>query len=292
MTAKRSLSILEGVDAIIEQWLGIAKKPKYGKRPLNSKRALIDLSERKDLTPGPAQARASELIAKLFSRIEENYKASGGASPSPSNWQWEKSLKIDFDHTSEEKSLEKIVVQVLGDDWVNQVSVCNAMAKRKEYCRRIDLAHRLTDHEFELIELKYGTEVQGHGSDTPLFAAMEIVQYALVYLFCRVRRLYGRQLGKGNLLSAKAIHLIVLAPTGYYSYEKQGQMRPYGLGWLEDCLNDGLCHYLQRCHDKLPTMDFHFQVLSPEFDQVYRPLKTAIDAFRRTGISMRRGLCS
>lgn len=270
MTTKRPRSILDGVDALIAEWLGIAGKPRYGKEPLTSKQALIDLSENVSPAVRPVQPSASQFIASIVSRIEENHNVMGKPTPSPSNWQWMKSPSIDFDNPSEEKLLEKALVQVMGDDWVNQISVCNSLAERKEYCRRVDLIHRLADYEYELIELKYGTEAQDHGTDTPLFAAMELLQYGLVYLFSRAKRLYGRQRGSLNLLSAKAIHLVVLAPAGYYTYKTtRGSKKGYDLGWLENCLNDGLCQYLQTCRGSLPTIDFHFQCLSPEFDSVY-----------------------
>jgi len=293
MTVKRHRSIFNGVDPIIAEWLGISGNPRYGNEPLHSKQALIDLSENTAHAVRPEQASASNLIAGILSRIEENHKVMGNPVPSASNWQWVKSPEIDFEHTSEEKVLEKTLVQVMGDDLVNQISVCNSLAERKEFSRRIDLAHRLADHEFEIIELKYGTATQDHGSDTPLFAAMEILQYGLVYLYSRVRRLYGRQSGKGNLLAAKAIHLVVLAPEDYYTYKMpRGLKKNFELGWLEACLNDGLCQYLQSCRGSLPTIDFQFQSLTPEFEAVYRPLQKAMDGFRRTGISLRHALYS
>jgi len=293
MTTHESRSILDGVDPIIAQWVGSAGNPRYGNTPLKSKQALIDLSENNGHVTRPSPTTAPDLISKILAKIEANYGTMGTREPSISNWAWEKSLYIAPENTAEEKILEKILVQVLDGSWVNQVSVCNSMAERNEFCRRIDLAHAVTDSEFELIELKYGTEKQDYGSDTPLFAALEILQYALLYLFSREKGMYDGLDRKPNLLSAKTIHLIVLAPAGYYTYQAAGGRRKdFDLCWLEACLNDGLCQYLQSRQGSLPTMDFHFQCLLPEFDQVYRPLKTAIDEFRKTGISLRKGLCS
>jgi hypothetical protein len=108
-----------------------------------------------------------------------------------------------------------------------------------------------------------------------------------------MNKLQGLQRGKGNLLAAKAIHLIVLAPTGYYTYKTpRGQKKDYDLCWLEDCLNDGLCQYLQGRRGSLPSMDFRFQCLSTEFEKVYRPLQSAMNDFRKTGIALRNRRCS
>ena len=45
----------------------------------------------------------------------------------------------------------------------------------------------------------------------------------LCICFLKKRRLYGKQTGRKNLLAAKAIHLIVLAPAGYYTYKAKGR---------------------------------------------------------------------
>jgi hypothetical protein len=295
MTDDRPRSILDGVDPIIAQWLGIASNPRYGNALYGSRQALIDLSEnngRHVERPLPATA-LDHLISKLLARIEENYAAMGCRQPETSNWVWRKSLHINPNHTAEETSLEKTLVQVLDDTWGNQISVCNGMAERRERSRRIDLVHEINEQEFDFIELKYGVETQGYGADTPLFAAMEILQYALLYLFSREKGLYRIQSENRKLLSAQTIHLIVLAPAGYYTYKlSSGGRNYYDLAWLEACLNVGLCQYLQSRQGSLPVMDFRFQRLLPEFDHVYRPLKAAIDEFRKTGISLRKELCS
>lgn len=293
MTDARPRSILDGVDPIISQWLGIANNPRYGNALYGSRQALIDLSENNGHAVRPLPATALALVTKLLARIEENYAAMGARQPETSNWVWRKSLHINPNHTAEETILEKTLVQVLDDTWGNQISVCNGMAERRERSRRIDLVHEINEQEFDFIELKYGVETQGYGADTPLFAAMEILQYALLYLFSREKGLCRIQSENRKLLSAQTIHLIVLAPAGYYTYKlSSGGQKNYDLAWLETCLNDGLCQYLQSRRGSPPTMDFHFQCLLPEFDHVYRPLKEAIDRFRKTGVSLRKGLCS
>ena len=293
MTDDRPRSILDGVDPIIAQWLDIAGKSRYGNALHGSRQALIDLSENNGHAKRPLPTNALDLISKLPARIEENYAGMGCRQPETSNWVWRKSLHINPNHTAEETILEKTLVQVLDDKWGNQISVCNGMAERRERSRRIDLVHEINEQEIDFIELKYGVETQGYGADTPLFAAMEILQYALLYLFSREKGLYRIQSENRKLLSAQTIHLIVLAPAEYYTYKlSSGGRNNYDLAWLETCLNDGLCQYLQSRQGSLPTMDFRFQCLLPEFDQVYRPLKEAIDKFRKTGISLRKGLCS
>jgi hypothetical protein len=103
--------------------------------------------------------------------------------------------------------------------------------------------------------------------------------------------LYGGQRGKENLLAAKAIHLIVLAPAGYYTYKTKRGMIEYDLQWIEVCLNKGLRDYRAKHGKSLPAVDFHFQILPPEFEELYQPLKAAINRFCKAGVSQRKNLC-
>ena len=98
---------------------------------------------------------------------------------------------------------------------------------------------------YELIELK-----TDDGGGTPLFAAMEILQYGVLYIFSREK---FQELGYHGieLLNAKGIHLRVLAPADYYA--------PYNLSWLEKSINKGLASFLTKFNFK---MDFKFDTLS------------------------------
>ena len=103
--------------------------------------------------------------------------------------------------------------------------------------------HRLAPAEYEFIELKYE-------SDTPLFAAFEIVKYGLLYVFSRH---YAEQLGYSGvskeILGARMVHLKVVAPFNYYTY--------FPTGWLQKEIIHGLSH--------LPLdgyrMDFKFEYM-------------------------------
>jgi hypothetical protein len=106
-------------------------------------------------------------------------------------------------------------------DWVNQVPTASGLVSpTNDRHRNIDLVHRLAPGRYEFIELKLG-------SDTPLTAVMELLQYWSLYLFAR--RNY-RQLGsRPEMLDADQVHLRVLAPQPYYNR--------YDLRWLEPEIN-------------------------------------------------------
>jgi hypothetical protein len=114
--------------------------------------------------------------------------------------------------------------------------------------RSIDLVHKCGDKTYEFIELKLA-------SDTPLYAAMEILKYGVLYIFCRQDERVSRYIHiheKENLLQAESIHLRVLAPARYY--EK------YDLAWLETSINSGLDNFLTQRRFAF-KMDFKFEIL-------------------------------
>jgi hypothetical protein len=131
---------------------------------------------------------------------------------------------------------------------VNQVPVASGLTTGSAGGRRaIDLVHRCGDGWYEIIELKVD-----EGAGTPLFAAMEILQYGVLYIFSREN---ASTLGykETGMLGATGIHLKVLAPVTYY--------RECDLSWLEESINGGLAKFLGRS-ERAFEMDFKFESLS------------------------------
>lgn len=87
--------------------------------------------------------------------------------------------------------------------------------------RAIDLVHKLGNAHFELIELKIA-------SDTPLFAAIEIIAYGCLWLIARS----DKPTRPSALLDADQVDLCVLAPSDYYA--------PYELADLATALDVGV----------------------------------------------------
>ena len=133
-------------------------------------------------------------------------------------------------------ALERALVAVcdrLGrDDWANQVPVASGIAgSNRERRRAIDLVHHAGQGHFELIEVKIA-------SDTPLYAAIEIIGYVCVWLLAR-----SEGAVVSPLLAADRIAAKVLAPPAYYSR--------YRLGALERLLNLELVSLGQACGAQL-----------------------------------------
>ncbi len=227
-------SILSGIDALIDQQLGLDGVSKY-----HHKSTAIRL------TAKPPTFNPQSLIRSMLYQIEQNWNEArgGGSSRSASrqNWRWEKQLYISEHNSSKEKQIEKAIAAECGDDWVNQVPTMSGLldGSSEKHCN-IDLVHRVRHGQFEFIELKIK-------SDTPLFAAFEVVKYGLVYVFSRQ---HAAELGydpSNRLLSAMGVTLCVLAPTDYYE--------GLDLRWLETELSEGL----RKIGVKGLIMNFRFE---------------------------------
>ncbi len=231
-------SILADVEKLIDKALLLEKGEKY-----QGKKTCQSLSERKPLFDGKA------LIQEILRQIDSKWHK-GKSRSNNENWRWKKNCRISPKNRSPEVVLERWIVRTTGDDWVNQVPVASGLTSGKGGGRRaIDLVHRCGKGSYEFIELKID-------ADTPLFAAMEILQYGVLYIFSRDNaKALGYDANKVELLGGTGIHLKVLAPAAYYE--------GYDLAWLEKSINSGLAKFLdQGVRGFKLEMDFKFESLA------------------------------
>jgi hypothetical protein len=114
------------------------------------------------------------------------------------------------------------------------------------------LVHRQSDSSFEFVELKIK-------SDTPVFAAIEILVYGLLWLLSRRdREILGYD--AGPMLDARELGLSVIAPRDYYSR--------YAVDPLARVINDGL-RELGEQHGV--TMGFRFTGFPESFSWTRGP---------------------
>jgi hypothetical protein len=184
------------------------------------------------------------LIQNMLIKIQKNWHK--GKRRSDENWRLgKKNTAIGKKNTSHETILERWIVRTTGPEWVNQVPVASGVARNGGTRLAIDLVHQTDVGRYEFIELK----VDEHAG-TPLFAAMEILKYGVLYIFSRENAAaLGYEVGAG-LLGAKQISLKVLAASSYYDN--------YDLRWLEIAVNRGLHAFLSQ-HAYGFTMDFKFE---------------------------------
>lgn len=241
-----SRGIFEGVDELIDVALRVKDfgKPPHHKHETSCKHAQSKI----------ADFGATALIADIYDQIGTNWEASKYNKASKENWRFEQQRAIVKTNESKEVILERAIVNVSAEvwpdvkDWVNQVPVASGLVSASADRRRaIDLVHKCGPAAYEFVELKID-------SDTPLYAAMEILKYGVLYIFCRQDEREGKRVSDyidrtKQLLRAQNIHLQVLAPAKYY--EK------YDLSRLERSLAEGLANFLK--HRKFEfEMDFKF----------------------------------
>ncbi len=170
------------------------------------------------------------VICAIYGKIVDNYLFGGATANkdrSSQNWRWPSlQTEIATHNPSREVRVERAIAGAcdrLGrTDWANQVPVASGLiAGAPDKRRAIDLVRRRGERHFELIELKVA-------SDTPLYAAAEIIGYACLWLIARD----DRPARESALLDADRLDLRVLAPVDYYAR--------YRLTLLENAFDAGV----------------------------------------------------
>ncbi len=249
-------TIFEGVNNLIDQSLGVLDVGETA--PHYRHKACL-----KRLMVKPQNFDACKLLNDIAGVLESNWQDNGRKRGSRENWRWEKQLYISDRNASPEKQFEKAVVTKCRSNWVNQVPTASGLTNSTEgrLCN-IDLVHWLSNETCEFIELKYD-------SDTPLFAAFEILKYGLLYVFTRQHLNDLTVSPKTRLLAANNVHLRVVAPASYYINSR--------LVWLPVEVNHALN---QRLANSDFRMDFKFESINWEHGgDVCAEIKSRRDAF-------------
>lgn len=274
------MSILTGVDDLIDEWCGLSSAKGVGtRRPLYAnKKAAIRLSENQGpLGTGHGTPDTSKLFSEILKCIHSNHRSERHVSETL--WVLRKETALDTGSKSAEKILEKVIASSLDPArWYNQVVAASGLAApNQDRKRSIDLIYERGRSEYDFIELKYQEKKDSHGANNPLYAAWEIVRYGLLYVFAR--NVVSRQsIANKPLLDparVKRVHLIVLAPDGYFRYRPRGEnYLDYCLEWLEKAINKGL-----KSLQPGLSIDFTFERFTPVFKELYETPTRLPDAF-------------
>jgi len=198
LMAQVPASLFQGLEEAVCRVLRIPK--------LKHRSALLEYSARGDIPAGVVRAAYNQIAANWGA-----YVTPSSLAASSENWRWRVPQTYISEHNvSSEVVLERAIVNACERqgrmDWANQVPVCSGVVGLSgERRRAIDLVHEKAPGHFQFIELKVG-------SDTPLFAAVEIIAYACVWLLSR--DVPG---ASSPLLAARQVEAIVLAPDSYYA---------------------------------------------------------------------------
>lgn len=198
---------------------------------------------------------AATLVSALFVRLDRNWTLAlqKPLSRSKQNFRWRYPQENLTDgNPSQEVSLERELIRALGkagrEDWSNQVPLISGIAGSNAFKKRaVDLVQKHNDDCFEFVELKIA-------SNTPVYAAIEILTYGLLWLLSKRDRL-KLPYAVSPILDARSLGLSVLAAQDYYV--------GYSLNDLARAINYGLVE-LGRRHSV--DMSFRFTAFPATFD--------------------------
>lgn len=236
-----SMGIFHGMDEIVSAFLDL-RDGETLKQKSTSRRLVLAPNGR---------CNFETLISDLYGQIERNRSEH---TPSQENWRSERQTTLNPRNRSPEVLLERAIA-ILGEreileGWFNQVPVASGLVDGLADKRAaIDLV-RHRDDQAEFVELKWE-------SDTPAYAAFEILRYGLAYLFSYINRETFKYTKK-PLMNVKEVSLRVLAPRTYYADSD--------LTWLSEGLDHGIRTLVVQKTDGALSMDFGFLAFPSDFD--------------------------
>ena len=237
----RSGGIFDGTDKVIASFLGFRDNQRLKHRSLS--RSLNDT--------GTGDRDFLALVSDLYDCIESNHS---GRQPSRENWRSDRVTTLADHNKSPEVLLERAVA-MLGEagtlpGWLNQVPVASGLIDDRSNKRAaIDLVE-LKDDMARFVELKWE-------SDTPAYAAFEVLRYGLAYLFCRINAAEFEYTDR-PLMQVHRIDLQAVAPTAFF--EK------HDLGWLERGLDLAVGSLASQKTSGQLAMGFEFLAIPPDFE--------------------------
>ena len=254
------MSILKGIDKLVDDWLDVEPK---GKSPYYRHKSAANELSRRTTPIGDARP----FLDACYSRIHQNWLAAidaGYTNPSRENWRFERHLDLGSNNRSPELMLERTIVNVCGENWSNQMPTASGLVGSATDKRSaVDLVLREDPTSYSLIELKIN-------SNTPLFAAIEILKYGLLFVWSKNNQeTLGYDTEQQPILAADSVTLATLAPPEYYSQ--------FDLTSIAAALNDGVVEFGNRYGLRL---GFDFYQLGVEFDPSLEPdaVRSSVEA--------------
>lgn len=252
------MSILAGIGTLVDDWLKIEPK---GKPPFYRHRsAANELTQRKSRLIG-----TPEFLSASYQQIQGNWaidNETGYSNHSKENWRWKRHLELSSTNKSPELQLERAIVRACGENWSNQMPAASGLVgPHTDKRAAVDLVHKESLNRYSLIELKVD-------SDNPLFAAIEILLYGLLFVWSRNNKEELGYTQEQPMLAATTVTLSVLAPARYYT--------DFNLTNLSTALNIALCDFDQR---RDLALTFEFSQLGADYKVDASPdgIRSAID---------------
>ena len=304
MTKTTGVGLFSAVNSIIDDLLGIPDDVKhYGHPPRCMRKAAANfLNQAKQASGLPL------LVTTIYNQMLQNWcNRNVKAVPTKKLWVPRTRKDWSYEFGSAEVPLERSAVELFKfysvlshriDEqpnpdlmWFNQIPTATGVVSSREIKNAVDLVCRTAKGCYDFVELKFPRK--GGVSETPLFAALEILKSGIAYLFARSHLAELRNVGYEptidktdaeqlkasalEILEAEHINLCVLAPRYFYD----------GLefAWLDAELNAGLEQFLNRNREQLSglrAMSFRFEYLC---DQPFEVTK-GIGSSERSGFKL------
>ena len=223
------MSALTGIGDMVDKWLRLQPK---GQPPCyRHKTAALALSD-----PTISIYGTEKFLTDAYNRIDKNWHdavRTGESSYSQENWRWKRHLETSEANTSAEVTLERAIVSALGENWSNQMPTASGLVgPHADKRSSVDLVWRKDPDSYSFFELKVE-------SNTPLFAAIEILLYGLLFVWSRNNQAeLGYDTEIQPVLRASKIELCSLAPRKFY--------QEFYLRNLSEALNQGLSTFQHR----------------------------------------------
>ena len=166
-------------------------------------------------------------IKKLYKSLS----CDGWKNQVGTNWIWRTEVgNAAPKNSSKEVLLERAVAGQDLEKWTYQMSTSSGVQIVQGKTRKINLFSRksidlvrfIKSRHYAFVELKVG-------SNNPLYAAFEILGYALAYLHARTNAWSGA--GEHDVFDAEKIELTILGPKNWHMY---GENIEYKLDWLAE----------------------------------------------------------
>lgn len=223
------------------------------------------------------QPAIGTITPDLIKRLYESLACVGWSKKNGSNWVWrDHAGKPAKQNSSNEVLLERAIAALDMTKWTCQMSTSSGVQTVQLGARQvnlnsrrsIDLVRHIGQGRYAFIELKVG-------SDNPLYAAFEILGYALAYLHSRDNGWTGTK--ERDVFDAENIELTILGPNKWYTYGKRGTEKrfEYKLDWLADEIAASLNAFVTSELEGRPAFTMTFRKFPDDYPE--QPLLTNRD---------------
>lgn len=215
-----------------------------------------------ELSKGQSQGTISPaLIRQLYKSLA----CDGWAMQVGTNWVWRDNVPKHTEGDSKEVSLERAVAALDVKQWTCQMSTSSGVQGPHRHRRRaIDLVRFIGPGHYAFVELKVE-------SDNPLYAAFEILGYALAYLHARENPWRGTE--NRDVFQAEKIELTILGPKKWYEIGKSGSGTKFDFKWLADEASSSLNSFVTDVIKGKPTFSMVFRNYSGESESAAQQAK-------------------